>query len=147
MRHALGQPLRVLNTEIWSRGRAWSTTLEYAAGFRAIASWIDLPDLWDGKETLEVYADAKRVIVSYPTGFSRGILATVLVQGVDDVGTTYRHEPHIDWESAFVRELRHFHDCITASTACRAPLADSVLDLKLIIAAIKTYMTGTATDL
>ena len=147
MRHALGQPIRVISTEIWSGGRAWSTTLEYADGFRAIASWIDLPELWDFKETLEVYGDAKRVIVSYPTGFSRGILATVMIQGVDEAGTTYKHEPHIDWESAFVRELRHFHDCIVTGTACRAPLAESKLDIELIIGTIKTYMTGKPTEL
>ncbi|MEM7127300.1 MAG: Gfo/Idh/MocA family oxidoreductase [Chloroflexota bacterium] len=147
MRHALGQPKRVVSTEIWSGGRAWSTTLEYADGFRAIASWIDLPDLWDFKETLEVYGDAKRVIVSYPTGFSKGILATVMIQGIDERGTTYRQEPHIDWESAFIRELRHFHDCIVNGTECRAPLAESKLDIELIIGAINTYMSGTATAL
>lgn len=147
MRHALGQPKRVLHTEIWSGGRAWSTTLEYEDGFRAIASWIDLPNLWDFKETLEVYGDDKRVIVSYPTGFSRGILATVMIQGIDEKGITYKHEPHIDWESAFVRELRHFHDCITHGTECRAPLAESKLDIELIIQVINTYTTGSPSDL
>lgn len=146
MRHALGEPSRVVSTEIWSGGRAWSTTLEYPAGFRAVASWIDLPDLWDFKETLEVYGDAKRVIVSYPTGFSRGILATVLVQGIDERGTTYRHEPHIDWESAFVRELKHFHDCIVNGTACRAPVAEARLDVGLIIDVIKAYVKKGAVD-
>ncbi|MCB0109133.1 MAG: Gfo/Idh/MocA family oxidoreductase [Caldilineaceae bacterium] len=146
MRHALGEPIRVVSTEIWSGGRAWSTTLEYADGFRAVASWIDLPDLWDFKETLEVYGDAKRVIVSYPTGFSRGILATVTVQGVDEHGTTYRHEPHIDWDSAFVRELEHFHDCIINGTPCRAPLAEARLDVSLIIDIIEAYKRGAAVD-
>lgn len=146
MRHALGEPTRVVSTEIWSGGRAWSTTLEYADGFRAIASWIDLPDLWDFKETLEVYGDAKRVIVSYPTGFSKGILATVTVQGVDENGTTYRHEPHIDWDSAFVRELEHFHDCIVNGTTCRAPLSEARLDVGLIIDIIEAYNRGAAVD-
>lgn len=147
MRHALGQPTRVVSTEIWSGGRAWSTTLEYEEGFRAIASWIDLPELWDFKETLEVYGDAKRVIVSYPTGFSRGILSTVLVQGIDEKGVTYKHEPHIDWESAFARELRHFHDVVANGEECRAPLADSKLDIELIIGVINTYMQGKPTEL
>lgn len=146
MRHALGEPIRVVSTEIWSGGRAWSTTLEYAAGFRAIASWIDLPDLWDFKETLEVYGDAKRVIVSYPTGFSRGILATVTVQGVDEQGTTYKHEPHIDWDSAFVRELQHFHDCVVNGATCRAPLAEARLDVSLIIDVIEAYKRGTSVE-
>ncbi len=146
MRHALGNPIRVVSTEIWSGGRAWSTTLEYAPGFRAIASWIDLPDLWDFKETLEVYGDAKRVIVAYPTGFSRGILATVTIQGVDENDVTYRQEPHIDWESAFVRELRHFHSCIVDGTTCRAPLHEARLDVGLIIDVIEAYKQKAAVD-
>ncbi len=146
MRHALGEPTRVVSTEIWSNGRAWSTTLEYADGFRAIASWIDLPELWDFKETLEVYGDAKRVIVSYPTGFSKGILATVTVQGVDAQGVTYRQEPHIDWDSAFVRELKHFHDCVVNGATCRAPLAEARQDVGLIIDIINAYKESAAVE-
>ncbi|MBV7330685.1 Gfo/Idh/MocA family oxidoreductase [Chloroflexi bacterium TSY] len=141
MRHALGEPVRIVSTDIWREGRAWSTTLEYAAGFRAIATWIDLPELWDFKETLEIYGDTKRVIVSYPTGFSRGILSEVTVQGIDENKTTYCHQPHIDWESAFVRELRHMHDCIVNGTANRTPLEDARLDIALILDIIKAYQT------
>ncbi|MEZ4660820.1 MAG: Gfo/Idh/MocA family oxidoreductase [Caldilineaceae bacterium] len=125
-----------------SGGRAYTTTLEYPAGFRLNASWIDLPDLWDFRETLEVYGDDKRVLVSYPTGFSRGILATVTIQGVDENGVTYRHEPAIDWDSAFVRELRHFHDCIRNGVDCRTPLAEARLDIGLIIDIVKAYTKG-----
>ena len=139
MRHALGTPARVVSTDIWSGGRAYTTTLEYPAGFRLNASWIDLPDLWDFRETLEVYGDDKRVLVSYPTGFSRGILATVTVQGVDENGVTFRREPAIDWESAFLRELRHFYDCIRNDAACRTPLADARLDIGLIIDIVNAY--------
>jgi predicted dehydrogenase len=146
MRHALGNPVKVVNTEIWSGGRAYTTTLEYAQGYRCNASWIDLPNLWDFKETLEVYGDDKRVIVSYPTGFSRGILATVTLQGVDPQGVTYKYEPNIDWQSAFVRELIHFHDCITQGTACRTPVAEARLDIALIIDIINAYQTQGAVE-
>lgn len=139
MRHALGVPTRVVSTDIWSGGRAYTTTLEYPAGFRLNASWIDLPDLWDFRETLEVYGDDKRVLVTYPTGFSRGILATVTIQGVDQQGVTYRREPAIDWESAFIRELRHFHDCIANGAACRTPLEESRFDIELIINIVRAY--------
>lgn len=142
MRHMLGMPTRVVSTEIWRDGRAYTSILEYANGARCVASWVDLPDLWDFQETLEVYGDDKRVIVSYPTGFSRGILSTVTIQGIDAEGVTYRQEPAIDWESAFVRELRHFHDCIVNGTECRTPLADSRLDIALIIDMIKAYADG-----
>lgn len=131
---------RVVSAEIWQEGRALTTTLEYPNGARCVATWVDLPHLWDFKETLEVYGDDKRVIVSYPTGFARGILSTVTIQAVDANGGAYRQEPAVDWESAFVRELRHFHDCITNNAPSRTPVEAARDDIALIIDIIKQYM-------
>lgn len=139
MRVMLGLPNRVVSTEIWRDGRAITVTLEYPNGSRGVASWVDLSNLWDFRETLEVYGDDKRVLISYPTGFSRGILSTVVVQGVDERGTTYRKEPAIDWETAFKRELRHFHDCIVNGTPCRTSVESARDDIALIIDIIKRY--------
>lgn len=139
MRTMFGLPTEIVNTEIWFDGRAFSMTLVYANGARCVASWVDLPDLWDFKETLEVYGDRKRVIVAYPTGFARGILSTVTVQGIDDQGMTYKQEPALAWESAFMRELRHFHACISQGVACRTPVASAKDDIGFIIDVIENY--------
>lgn len=141
MRHMLGLPTKVVSSDIWFNGRAVTMTLEYPSGARCVASWVDLPDLWDFRETLEVYGDDKRVLITYPTGFSRGILSTVTVQGVDANGTTYRMEPAIDWESAFSRELRHFYDCVVNGATCRTPVEEARDDIALIIDVIKAYVT------
>lgn len=135
----LGLPTAVASTEIWNGSRAVTIVLEYPHGARCVASWVDLPDLWDFKETLEVYGDDKRVIVSYPTGFARGILSTVTVQGIDADGTTFRKEPRIAWESPFVRELRHFHECITCGTPSRTSVESARDDIALIIDIIHSY--------
>jgi predicted dehydrogenase len=139
LRTMMGMPERVVSTEIWQDGRGVTLTLAYASGARCVATWIDLPKLWDFKETLEIYGDEKRVIVSYPTGFSRGILSTVAIQAVDENGATYRKEPAVDWESAFSRELRHFHQCIVEGIPCRTPLEEARNDISLIIDIIKAY--------
>lgn len=139
MRTMLGLPAHIVSSEIWFDGRAVTFTLVYPNGARCVASWIDLPDLWDFRETLEVYGDDKRVLVTYPTGFARGILSTVTVQGIDPNGVSYRTEPAIDWESAFVRELRHFHACITEGATCRTPVASARDDIALIIDIIAAY--------
>ena len=64
-----GPPRRVLSAEIWLEGRGVSTVLDYGDERRAVATWVDLPDLWDFKETLEVYGSRERVLASFPTGF------------------------------------------------------------------------------
>jgi len=140
LRVMLGVPSTVVSTEIWNEGRAITTVLEYESGARCVATWIDLPRLWDFKETLKVYDDNKRVILSYPTGFARGILSTVAVYGIDADGTTFRKEPAVAWESAFVRELRHFHECITRGTPTRTSVASARGDVALIIDIVKSYM-------
>ena len=139
MRTMLGLPSRIVSSDIWLDGRAVTMTLEYANGARCVASWVDLPNLWDFKETLEVYGDDKRVIVAYPTGFARGVLSTVTVQGIDEKGVTYKQEPAIDWESAFVREMRHFNDCIVNGTTCRTPVKSAKEDISFIIDVIENY--------
>jgi predicted dehydrogenase len=140
LRHIMGQPTRVVNTEIWQDGRCINTLLEYPSGARCTASWVDLRDLWDFKETLEIYGPGKQVIVSYPTGFARGILSTVTLQGIDAEGNTFRQEPAIDWENPFTRELRHFHACITQATPCRTPIEAARHDVALVIDIARAYL-------
>jgi predicted dehydrogenase len=139
MRDMLGLPSGVVSTEIWREGRAVTFTLAYPNGARCVATWVDLPNVWDFQESLEVYGDERRVLVSYPTGFARGILSTVTVQGIDDRGTTFRQEPAIAWESAFVRELRHFYACIVDGKPCRTPVDSARDDVALIIDIIRRY--------
>jgi len=129
----MGNPARVVSTEIWQDGRAVSTVLEYATGARCIATWIDLPNLWDFKETLEIYGDDKRVILSYPTGFSRGQLSAVTVRDIDDNGASFETHPAVDWESPFVAELRHFHACVTRGVVCRTPLSAARHYVQLVV--------------
>ena len=139
MRAMLGLPDAVVSAELWQEGRALTFTLAYPGGARCVATWIDLPDLWDFKETLEIYGDARRVLLSYPTGFARGLLSSLVIQGTDGDGTAYRTEPAVDWESAFLRELRHFHECIVDGTENRTPLASARDDIGLIIDIIGKY--------
>ena len=140
LRVMLGSPSQVVSAEVWSEGRGVTIVFGYPNGARCVATWVDLPDLWDFKETLEVYGDKKRVLVSYPTGFSRGILSDVTIHGIDADGTTYSKTPAIEWESAFVRELRHFHACITEGKTCYTSLASARDDIALIIDIVRCYV-------
>ena len=140
LRVMLGSPSEVISAEVWSEGRGVSIVFGYPNGARCVATWVDLPDLWDFKETLEIYGDNKRVLVSYPTGFSRGILSEVTIHGIDADGTTYSKTPAVEWESAFVRELRHFHACITEGETCYTSLESARHDIALIIDIVRCYV-------
>ncbi len=90
LRVMLGSPSEVISAEVWAEGAGVNIVFAYSNGARCVATWVDLPDLWDFRETLEIYGGNKRVLVSYPTGFSRGILSEVTIHGIDADGTTYK---------------------------------------------------------
>jgi predicted dehydrogenase len=139
LRALFGQPDRVVSTEIWRDGGALSTTLQYGPGFRCVATWVDLPDLWDFRETLEVYGSRKRVLISYETGFSRAH-SKLRIHGIDESGSTFKSRPALAWESPFRRELRHFHACITQGARNRSPICEAGADIDLIIEIVRTHL-------
>lgn len=140
LRHIMGVPEKVVSTEIWYNGWGISTILAYADGARCSATWVELKDVRDFKETLEVCGDDRRMLLSYPTGFARGILSTLEVQTLDEAGEAITQRPAIAWESAFVRELRHFHACINENKTPRTPLHEARHDIALVIDIVKAYL-------
>ena len=140
LRILFGQPIRVASTEIWNDGFGVTTILEYSAGARCAATWVELPRIKEFVETLEVYGDDRGATLSYPTGFSRGIPSTLEIRGVDGDGRPFRQQPFVDWEIPFVRELRHFHACITAGVRCRTSLASARDDVALVADIVRAYL-------
>ena len=61
------------------------------------------------------------------------------MQHLDEAGNPVCSRPSIAWESPFLRELKHFHACITDGTAPRTPLAEARHDIALIIDIINAY--------
>jgi predicted dehydrogenase len=138
-----GPPRRVLSSEIWLDGRGVSTVLDYGEDRRAVASWVDLPELWDFKETLEVYGSRERVLVSFPTGFARGLPSYVTLHGMDADRTPWRRE--YAWhDNPFKLELQHFGECIRTGHPLRTPGRDAIADIRLVGEIVKTYLHSTA---
>jgi predicted dehydrogenase len=136
-----GPPRRVLSAEIWLEGRAVNTVLDYGDGKRAVATWVDLPELWDFRETLEVYGSRERVLVSFPTGFARGLPTSVALHGMDPDGTPWRRE--YAWhDNPFKLELAHFGECIRTGQQPITPGHEAVADIQLVGDIVKTYIRG-----
>ena len=136
-----GPPKRVLSAEIWLDGRAVSTVLDYGSDRRGVVSWVDLPELWDFKETLEVYGSRERVLVSFPTGFSRGLPSYVTLHGMDADRTPWRKE--FSWhDNPFKLELQHFGHCIRTGQPPLTPGRDVIADIQLVGDIVRTYLEG-----
>lgn len=134
-----GPPKRVVSTELWAEGRGITTVLGYEGERRAVVSWVDLPELWDFKETLEVYGTRERVLMSFPTGFARGLPTTVVVQGAEPDGSPYKKE--LAWhENPFKSELRYFRRCVLEGAPVRTPARAVVHDIALVRDIILAYV-------
>jgi predicted dehydrogenase len=126
-----GPPARVASTELWQDGTCITTVLEYPPGFRAVASWIDLPDLQTFEQTLEVYGSRERVIATFPTGFSLGLPSTVTLHGMEDDGHPWRKE--LTWHAnPFKLELLNLRDCIRDGATPLTPGRDAIADVALV---------------
>jgi predicted dehydrogenase len=136
-----GPPACVLSAEIWAEGRGISTVLEYPGERRAVCTWVDLPELWDFRETLEVYGSRERVLATFPTGFARGLPSTVTLHGMDADRTPWKKE--FSWhENPFLVELREFRKCAlegdTVITDGRSAVHDVALVRDIVLAYLKT---------
>ncbi|MFN8522970.1 MAG: Gfo/Idh/MocA family oxidoreductase [Chloroflexota bacterium] len=134
-----GNPRRVISTEIWAEGRGITTTLEYANELRAVCTWVDLPVLWDFEETLGVYGPRDRVVIDFPTGFSRGLPTTVTVQGIDAEGNAFSTTR--SWhDNPFKLELLKFRDCVVNDMPAITPGREAVEDVKLVGDIIRAFL-------
>jgi hypothetical protein len=133
-----GPPAAVLSTEIWADGGGITTTLAYADGKRAVCTWVDLPELWAFEETVEVYGSRERVIVSFPTGFSKGLPTTVTLHGTDADRLAWRKE--LSWhDNPFALELDHLYACAREGERPLTPGREAMHDIALVRDIITKY--------
>jgi predicted dehydrogenase len=138
-----GPPSQVRSTDIWSDGRGITTNLEYADGKRAVCTWVDLPELFEFKETLEAYGSRERVIVSFPTGFSVGLPSTVYEHGMELDHTPWRKE--LSWyENPFKLELQHFRDCVRTGRRPNTEGKSAIHDIALVRDIVLAHLATSA---
>lgn len=129
-------PATVRHAEIWNGGLGISLVLGWDGlgdtGPRCAGTWVELEEIRHFRETLEVYGSDRGVILSYPTGFAVGQPSRLWVRGVQG-GEPFESEIDAGRASAFVEELQHFHQCITANETCRTPLSEARHDVQLVV--------------
>jgi predicted dehydrogenase len=134
-----GPPEAVVSTEVWADGAGITTTLAYPGGLRAVCTWVDLPVLPAFEETLAVYGSRERVIVSFPTGFSKGMPSIVTIQGMEPDQPPWRKE--LSWhDNPFALELRHLKHCVETGARPLTDGRDAVADIALVRDILRAYI-------
>jgi len=128
----LGEPLpvQVADAAWWNEGRAITGSLELANGARWDNAWIQLLDLREYQEQVTLYFRDSLRQLTFPSPWLRQAPTRYERSEADELDRSVRvFESH---REAFVRELEHFHDCVTTGATCRTPPEQARLDIDVL---------------
>jgi hypothetical protein len=128
----LGEPLpgRVVDAAWWNEGRAITGSVALANGARWDSAWIQLLDIREYQEEVAFYFRDSLRQLTFPSPWLKQTPTRYEHSGAAGLDRVVRvFESH---RESFVRELVHFHECITAGVACRTPPDQARIDIELL---------------
>ena len=128
----LGEPLpaRVVDAAWWNGGRAITGSLQLANGARWDNAWIQLLDIREYQEQVVLYFRDSLRQLTFPSPWLRQAPTRYERSEADELDRSVRlFESH---RESFVRELEHFHDCVTNGAECRTPPEQARLDIEVL---------------
>jgi predicted dehydrogenase len=129
-RLGISEPARVADAAWWAAGRALTGSVRLPEGARWDSAWIQLMDLREYRESVAFFfADSIRTL-EFPSPWLRGAPTRYERSGAEGAARAAASFESAD--EAFVRELVHFHDCVTSGTPCRTPPEQARADIALL---------------
>lgn len=104
----LGEPTRVLHTDIWRDGLSIHTLIEYPDDVHVSLDWQYLPYLKDYREEYAFFGNHERVYLTMPSPYFRNFPSPVTVQGHDGE-LAWEKRVVVSYDEAFRSELLAFY--------------------------------------
>jgi predicted dehydrogenase len=130
MLRKMGEPLpaQAVESAYWAEGDAASGTIRLASGAQWKLTWMLLDGLQRFHEQIALFfADAVHEL-TMPAPYL-GWPATYRCEGRS--GDAALVAQNVAPGEAYLRELSHFHACMTEGTQCRTPASDAIIDLTM----------------
>ncbi len=145
LRGVLGEPDRV------HQARLGRTVCDISLRFgptEVHLSWVDLPGLAHYKQELAFYALKRRVTLTLPSPYMRGMPSLLTVEG-GEAGTAHSTSTVevVSYEEAFKRELIELNAAIGSGRDPRTDAVDGLHDVALCEAIARSHITGAPVDL
>ncbi len=128
----MGEPLpsQVVAGDWWHEGRSVAGSLRLQNGTRCDLSWIQVLGTFEYRESIQfVFGDSVRSL-EFPSPWLKQ--HPTIYRRTGDSGRMNVVQIAHSYDESFVRELRHFHDCIVNGTACRTPPEGGRLDIEVL---------------
>jgi predicted dehydrogenase len=145
LRGVLGEPTRV------HQARLGRTVCDISLAFGSTEvhiSWVDLPGMAHYRQELAFYALDRRVTLTLPSPYLRGMPSKLAVEGGNH-GTphAWRSVEVVSFEEAFKRELIAFEAAIRSGQDPLTDVIDGLHDVALCGAIARAHITGDPVDM
>ncbi len=134
MRGLLGEPEKVLFSELWPAGETNSTVttvIKYPGDTRVVLTWTYLNDLRNYFEEIALMSPAHRLRIQFPSPYLRHFPTPVVFEGMED-GAAFEKRVTASFDEAFRRELVAFYDNIIHNRQPLTSAADARGDIRLL---------------
>lgn len=121
----LGQPERVISTEIWRDGLSIHALIAYPNQVRCSLDWHFLSHLKDYREEYAFYGNHERVILQLPSPYLRNFPSPVIVQGGNGE-LAWEKKITVSYDEAFRNELLAFYDNVTEKKQPETTVAEAL---------------------
>jgi predicted dehydrogenase len=132
MLEALGEPLpaQVVDAAWWNGGRAITGSLKLANAARWDNAWIQLLDIREYQEEVTFYFRDSLRRLTFPSPWLKQSPTRYERSEADGLDrSVHLYESH---RESFVRELEHFHACITEGLQPRTPPEQARVDIDVL---------------
>jgi predicted dehydrogenase len=138
LRGILGEPERVMSTQIWHDGQGIASTLRYSSDLMCTLTWVNLPGVKNYQEQYLFLAPQGRVGLEFPSPYLRHFPTKLSIQGMDGE-KAWNKQVTVSYREAFHEELLRFHDCVVSGTAPPTGIEDALKDAELIVQMAQAY--------
>lgn len=109
----LGEPKRVIHTDIWRNGLSIHTVIDYGDDLHVTLDWHYLSHVKDYREEYAFFGHHDRVTMQLPAPYFRNFPSPVIVQGGDGE-LAWEKRVIVSYEEAFRLELTAFYENVRA---------------------------------
>jgi len=127
----LGNPERVLSTDIWREGLSIHSVLAYPDNLRVTIDWHFLSHLKDYREEYAFYGNHQRVQFHLPSPYFRNFPSPVIIQGGEGE-LSWEKKVIVSYDEAFRNELLAFYDNVRKEKEPETNVREAVQHAEII---------------
>ncbi len=135
----LGPAREVTSAATWHGGRWLTATLRFEGA--SVTYTMGSVGFRHFEELVDLYGDEHTVSLSFPSPFLKHTPALVTHRLADGDRTIEEHSV-ASYDEAFVRELEHFHDCVTTGRDPDPAASEAAEHAELMVAIVRAAATG-----